>query len=445
MKSETTRRRRRWAVALLATTVLAGTAAACGGSGGGSTSSSVAASTSAAATTDTGATTAAANDIASQVAAAQTTCRGDADSLASKLASTQLQDWLRGQQLVPIIESPWGNGGATPRAKAGGPWKIGFANSFAGNDARQDVVRAMHDQTDAYKASGLVSDLVETLSDGDVAKHNNQINQLVQQGVDGIIDLSEGKDATTRSIDAAGKAGVPVITMDSPVVSQYAVNATTANFLQSVDSAGWMISGMGGKGTIVTVQGIKGEPGSEIWEEGAACVFKQFPDIKILANIYGSWTEPVAKTEMQKVLTTNPGATIDGVWVQGPGTTGVIQAFEQTGRPVPKLMTNFGQKAVLAYWRDHKGDVSMYSSSQPPYESTVEAYQVMIRILSGQKPILNAMYSLGPAITDDTLDQWVKPEDKWPDSRGFASIDQETWMSQDVMNGYFSNGAPVLP
>jgi ribose transport system substrate-binding protein len=439
------RARHRSGVTCLAAAVVAIVVAACGGSSSSTTTSATTAATAAGTSAAAGTTAAAGGDVASQIEAAQEKCRGEADPLASKFTDPQLQEWLRGTQLVPILESPWGNGGATPRAKQGTPWKIGFSNSFAGNDARQDVIRAMRDQTAAYNKSGLVGDLVETLSDGDVAKHNNQINQLVQQGVDGIIDLSPGKDATTRSIDAAGKAGVPVVTMDSPVVSQYAVNATTANYLQSVDSSGWMIGKLGGKGTIVTVQGIKGEPGSEIWEQGAACVFEQFPDVKILANIYGSWTEPVAKTEMQKVLTTNPGATIDAVWVQGPGTTGVIQAFEQTGRPMPKMMTNFGQKAVLAYWRDNRDAVSMYSSSQPPYESTVEAYQVLIRILSGQKPILNAVYNLGPAITDDTLDQWVKPEDKWPDSRGFASISQDTWMSQDTMNGYFSNGAPVLP
>lgn len=386
-----------------------------------------------------------ASSVAAKVQAAQETCRGQAGPLASTLKNNQAQQWLRGQQIIPIVKSPWGDGTAKLRAKPGGPWKVGFSNSFAGNDARQDVIRAMTDQTAAYKAKGLVSGLESTLSNGDVAKHNNQIDQLVHDGVAVILDLSPGKDATTRAIDAAGKAGVPVITMDAPVVSRYAINASTANWLQSVDSAGWMIQQMGGQGTVVTVQGIKGEPGSDIWEASAACMFKQFPGIKILANIYGSWTEPVAKTEMQKVLTTNPGAKIDGVWVQGPGTTGVIQAFEQTGRAIPRYMTNFGQKAVLAYWRDNRGKVSMYSASQPPYESTVEAYQVMMRVLSGQKPILNTIYNLGPAITDATLDQWVKPQDKWPSARGFASVDQQKWMPQGVLNGYFKNGAPVLP
>ena len=425
-------RLRRVAALALATAALGGVAVACGDDDDSADDTNTAAAGSN-------------GDIAERVTTAQEVCRGDEDPLAAKYSSEQLREWLRGKQLVTIIESPWGTGDATPRGAAGGPWQIGFSNSFAGNDARQDVIRAMRDQTEAYKKAGLVSGLVETLSDGDVAKHNNQINQLVQQGADAIIDLSPGKDATTRAIDAAGQAGVPVVTMDQPAESDYAVNVTTANYLQSVESAGWMIEQLGGEGTIVTVQGIKGEAGSEIWEESAACMFDQFPEIEILANIYGSWTEPVAKTEMQKVLTTNPGSEIDAVWVQGPGTTGVIQAFEQTGRPVPKYMTNFGQKAVLAYWRDNLGDVSMYSASQPPYESTVEAYQVMIRVLSGQKPILNSVYNLGPPITDETLDQWVAPEDEWPSSRGFASIEQEVWMPQDLMNEYFSNGKPVLP
>ena len=275
--------------------------------------------------------------------------------------------------------------------------------------------------------------------------HNQQILQLVHDKVAVIIDLSEGANLTTQSINAAGRAGIPVVTMDAPVDSPYAVNVSTANWLQSIQSAGWMIQQLGGKGTIVTVQGIKGEPGSDIWEQSAACMFKQFPAINILANIYGDWTESVAKTQMQQVLTTNPGATINAVWVQGPGTTGVLQAFQQTGRAVPKYMTNFGQQAVLAYWHAHLGQVSMYSASQPPYESTVEAYQVAMRLLEGQRPILNTVYSLGPPITNATLSKWYQSSDAFPSSPGFAPISQNSWMAQSLLNRYFYNGTPILP
>ena len=56
----------------------------------------------------------------------------------------------------------------------------------------------------------------------------------------------------------------------------------------------------------------------------------------------------------------------------------------------------------------------MYTATQPPYESTTEAYRVIIRMLSGQRPILNTIYNLGPPITDDTLAKWWKPATSSP-------------------------------
>ncbi len=64
-------------------------------------------------------------------------------------------------------------------------------------------------------------------------------------------------------------------------------------------------------------------------------------------------------------------------------------------------------------------------------------------MLSGQRPILNTIYNLGPPIKDATLDRWWKPSYKWPDAYAFAGIAQETWMPSRLLNGYFYNGKKV--
>jgi ribose transport system substrate-binding protein len=382
--------------------------------------------------------------IDAQVKAAQAACRGGYPAVARLYKSAQLRDWLRGRQLVPVAKSPWGAAATSPlRAKAHPkPWTIGFTNSYAGNDARQEVIRSLKENTAKYKKLGLVKDLKITLSNGDVPTHMNQIDQLVRNGADAIMDLSPTASGTQPAIDRATKAGVVFVTMDQPVTAPGAVNVSTANWLQSIESAGWMARELNGKGDVVMIEGIPGETGSEIWEKSAACIFKHFPDIKIVANVPGNWTQSVAKTAMLKVLATHPG-NIDGVWIQGPGATGVLQAYQQTGRKLPRLMTNFGEKAVIAFWHDHAKDISMYTATQPPYESTEEAYRVIIRMLSGQRPILNTIYNLGPPIVDETLNQWWKPGYKFPSSYAFAGIAQETWMPSNVLNQYFYNGKAI--
>jgi ribose transport system substrate-binding protein len=377
-------------------------------------------------------------DLDAQIQAASNSCKGTAPAVASKVKSPQIRDWLRGRSPVPIIASPWGSP-TSPLAKGKkGPWKVAFTNSFAGNAARQEVLKAWKAQVAHYKKTGLVSSSVEFLSNLNIPTHISQIRQAVREGADIIMDIGPSATATRAAIDDAGRAGVPVVTMDAPVTSRYAVNVTTNNWLQAVDWTSWMVKQLGGKGNVVMVEGIPGEPGSEIWEAAGKCVFSKFPDIKVVADVAGFWTESKAKTAMQKVLATNPGD-IDAVWIQGPGSVGVIQAFEQSGRTLPKFMTSFGDQATLAYWHDHP-ELQMYVAPQPPQTSTIEAFRVMLRLLKGQRPITNAIYNVGPPITNANLKTVWKPSFQFPSSLAFGEIPQSSWMPDATLNKYFVNG-----
>jgi len=374
--------------------------------------------------------------LAQQLAKAAAACKGPQPALASKLKNAQLREWLKGRSPIPIILSPWGKAGAPKPPKP--PWKIAFTNSFAGNAARQNVILALNKEIAYYKKLGLVSSYESFLSNFDVPTHISQIRQAVHDGANAIMDIGPSPTATAAAIKDAWKAGVVYVTMDAPVTSPYAVNVTTNNYLQAVDWTSWMIQKLGGKGNVVMVEGVPGEPGSQIWEAAGECMFKKFSDIKVVANVAGYWTESKAKTAMLKVLATNPGS-IDAVWIQGPGSVGVIQAFEQTGRSLPKFMTSFGDQATLAYWHQHP-KLQIYVAPQPPQTSTVEAFRVIIRMLEGQRPILNTLYNVGPPITNANLNKYWKPSYKWPSSTGFGELKQQTWLPTAVMNGWFSNG-----
>lgn len=54
-------------------------------------------------------------------------------------------------------------------------------------------------------------------ANGDVSKQNNDIQDLISQGVDAIIINPVNPDAVVPSLEAAAAAGIPVITVDRPV------------------------------------------------------------------------------------------------------------------------------------------------------------------------------------------------------------------------------------
>jgi len=67
----------------------------------------------------------------------------------------------------------------------------------------------------AAKASG--DDLVFLDANGDVSKQNNDIQDLITQGVNVLIINPVNPDAVAPSLEAAAAAGIPVITVDRPV------------------------------------------------------------------------------------------------------------------------------------------------------------------------------------------------------------------------------------
>lgn len=67
----------------------------------------------------------------------------------------------------------------------------------------------------AAKASG--DTLVFLDANGDVSKQNNDIQDLITQGVNAIIINPVNPEAVTPSLEAAAAAGIPVITVDRPV------------------------------------------------------------------------------------------------------------------------------------------------------------------------------------------------------------------------------------
>ena len=79
------------------------------------------------------------------------------------------------------------------------------------------------------------------------------------------------------AIKEAFDAGIPVVTLASPVTSPYALNVDTNGFLIGKTMAEGLVQVLGGKGSILTVQGIPGTFGSEMIKAGGQAVFDKCP------------------------------------------------------------------------------------------------------------------------------------------------------------------------
>lgn len=338
----------------------------------------------------------------------------------------------------PVLASPY----ATFKAPNDKPWTIGYNNSFSGNAWRAAALAELEANVEKYKALGLVDELIVTDSNGDTPTQIQQMRSLIQRGVDVIISIPGSPTAMNSVIDEAFEAGIPVITLAAPVTTANAINVDTNGYLIGKTMALGLAQLLEGKGNVLTIEGIPGTSGSALIQAGGDAVFANCPDITIVNNLVGQWSESVAQTAVLQQLSTNP-TEIDGVWQQGSMFMGVIKAFEQAGRPtVPVTVGNPNQNA-LAYWHDNapKGYKTVGSSNAPAAGMNL-VFRTAMRVMLGQGLKVSNVVVRPPLITAGDLDQWYKPEFT-VDSTGVGEPPPGTWMPDSILDGYFTNPAPL--
>lgn len=338
------------------------------------------------------------------------------------------------QNLDPLI--PVGPGAyANFKAKKGPPWTIGYASNYAGNTWRAAVMdRLMGSVLDKYKKAGLIKKIVVTQSNLDNSVQIQQMRQMIGQGADAIIICCSDVTAMNNAIKYAHQHGVPVFSYSGYVTSPYAINVT-----ENIDNGGYdmtkaLLDQIGGKGNVLLVSGIPGYASSDTFDKGAMRAFKEYPNVKVVGDVAGKWTDQVAQVEVQKFLATHPEK-IDGIVVQSAAEAGVLRAVQQSGRPLMPI-TIGGETGPMCYWRQHKDWVSTGWNFWPPGNDIELVFDAAIRTLEGQGPKIQTItWNIKP-ITYDEIRQLL-PADCSVDANGWVEPDYATWFGNDL-NSFFA-------
>jgi ribose transport system substrate-binding protein len=321
------------------------------------------------------------------------------------------------------------------KAKKGPPWKIGYASNYAGNGWRAAIVDELTNELlPKYKEAGLVSDVVITQSDLKDTVQIQQMRQMVDDGVDAIIICCSNVTAINPTIEYAYSKGVPVISFSGYVTSPLAINATE-NAAQSGYQAGqWLATEMKKKGNVLLVSGIPGFATSDSFDLGAKKALEEFPDIKVVGNVAGNWTDQVAQVEVQKFLATNPQQ-IDGILAQSSNENGVINAVVQSGRPIMPIVLG-GEASAACYWLKNPDFVSQSFHFWPPRADARLAFEVALRVLQGQGPKIQSILRPALPYTIEDVKQ-VLPEDCDPNSTEWIEPKGDSWATSAVLDGFF--------
>lgn len=292
-------------------------------------------------------------------------------------------------------------------------YKIFLSMSFIGNDWQAEaanMVKAMA----AHESMADKVDLQVQVAGPNAQRQIQQINAMVQAGADAIVVFPISPTALNSVVKNACAKGVLVFAYDAEITEPCAYNISIDQEEAGRVTAEWLVEQLDGKGDIVVVTGVPGTSVDVLRTKAAKEVFAQHPDINIVAEAVGMWSQAVARTELSKILATRDWDEIDGLWMQvGCYTANAMQL--EAGKAMEELIpcagegANGGRIQMLPSGTDVEGASVPYSPmsaprisyASPPYSGGL-ALKLAVQKLDGQDVPLKTVLPL-PIVTNETI------------------------------------------
>jgi ribose transport system substrate-binding protein len=241
-----------------------------------------------------------------------------------------------------------------------------------------------------------------------------QIDAMVGAGAKAIVVFPISPTALNGAVKHACDRGVLVIAYDAEITEPCAYNVHIDQEEAGRVTADWLAKKLGGKGNIVVVTGVPGTSVDTLRTKAAKEVFAKYPNIKIVSESVGMWSQAVARTELSKILATRKWDEIDGLWMQvGCYTANTMQI--EAGIPRDKLKpcagegANGGRVQMLPAGTEVEGANGTYmpmgapriSYASPPYSGGL-ALKLAVQKLEGKDIPKTTVLPL-PVVTNDTI------------------------------------------
>lgn len=208
--------------------------------------------------------------------------------------------------------------GLTPPASraaddAGDKYKIYLSMSYIGNDWQTEAKNMVVAMAKYYSDK---VDLHVQVAGTNVQKQIQQIYGMVQAGADAIVVYPISPTALNSVVRRACAQGVIVMSYDSVITEECAHNVTIDQHEAGRKTAQWLTKELNGEGNIVMITGVPGTSVDQARTEAALKVFKQHPDLNIIAKTSGMWSQAVARKVLSQITATHSWDEIDGLWMQ---------------------------------------------------------------------------------------------------------------------------------
>lgn len=295
-----------------------------------------------------------------------------------------------------------GSGGASSggSGKTKG-FRIAVEDGYTGNTWRTQTNADMQTVSAALQAQGLISSFKLLTSPNDASTQLTHIESMIADKPDAILFAPVTNASAQTAVTRIKAAGIPAYIIVDPAPTPSALNIVGGDDTWWAIQTEWLAQQLNGHGKIIMVTGLPGNGSDTVRVASAKKVLAKYPGIQVLASVPGNWDPGVARTAVAPVIATHPQ--IDAVLTQDIMATGIIQAFQAAGRPVPNIMTGDYTAAFLRQW----AKMPNLKSIGVPYTPTVgsDALKIVIKILQGGKLKQSELLpnEIDPSISNNAL------------------------------------------
>lgn len=310
---------------------------------------------------------------------------------------------------------------------------IALANAYYGNTWRHQMVEAFEAAAKKAKADGKIADYIILNGDGSVAQQNSQMAELILKGVDAIAIDAASETAVNGIIEKACKAGIKVVSFDSIASApcNYQLNFDFIGYKK--EEAEWVMKKIGGKGNVIQVRGVKGSAPDHDMYTAQQEVLKKYPDVKVVATVYGQATASVAQAAIANVLPSLPK--VDAVLAQGGSDDfGIARAFEQYGGQYEgnmPIIEGGGSTDFIKWWAEQhkKNGYTTISMNTTPGIGGAAFYLALALVNGAEAP--KKMIMPVATVTQENLEQYAD----MPSGMIVSPSYDQAWVEKNLLGG----------
>lgn len=308
---------------------------------------------------------------------------------------------------------------------------IALANAYYGNTWRHQMVDAFKAAAEEAKQDGRIADYIVLNGDGSVTEQNSQMAGLILKQVDAIAIDAASETAVNGVIEKACAAGIIVVSFDS-------VASAPCNYQLNFDFTGyktaqaeWVMDKLGGRGNVIQVRGVKGSAPDHDMYEAQKAVLEQYPDVNVVATVYGEATASVAQAAIANVLPSLEH--VDAVLGQGGSDdVGIARAFDQYGGPYAEdmpIIEGGGGIDFIKWWKeqsDKSGYTTISMNTTPGIGAA--AFHLALEIVNGATPPKQMIMPVA-TVTQDNIGDYAD----MPSGTIISPVYTREWVQENLL------------